>query len=406
MKRYFVLLLLICAGCGTRAPSDQSDTIVSMQLIDRNGFSETISNKDRLSTYQTTNFLTPQPYQKILRVYGRNLSGQSTSRITSYHDNGQIWQYLDVIDGRANGYYREWFANGQLKIEAPVVEGTPDIGELAIATWVFDGLSKVYSDQGALTAEIPYAKGTLHASSRYYFSSGKLQKIIPYEQGEIHGLTQVFDENGELLEETPYSKGEKHGKAFAYRTPGNLLFTECYEGGHLIDAVYYDVASQPVATIKDGHGKQAQYNGELLEKFITFQRGVPEGEVQVFSPSGNLHCSYNIVDEMKNGEEWEYYPQDPSRPKLCVHWHDDRIEGQVKTWYPSGQPESQREINNNKKQGMAFAWYKNGDLMLLEEYENDLLLKGSYYKKGTKKPSPRLKRAKAPLLSIRQTAFS
>jgi antitoxin component YwqK of YwqJK toxin-antitoxin module len=47
--------------------------------------------------------------------------------------------------------------------------------------------------------------------------------------------------------------------------------------------------------------------------------------------------------------------------------------------------ESQREINNNKKQGSSFAWYKNGNLMLVEEYENDLLIKGSYYKRGDNK---------------------
>jgi len=40
----------------------------------------------------------------------------------------------------------------------------------------------------------------------------------------------------------------------------------------------------------------------------------------------------------------------------------------------------------NKKNGMALAWYKNGDLMLSEEYEKGILSSGSYYKKGDKKP--------------------
>ena len=41
-------------------------------------------------------------------------------------------------------------------------------------------------------------------------------------------------------------------------------------------------------------------------------------------------------------------------------------------------------MNNNKKHGLSFAWYKEGDLMLMEEYENDLLVKGSYYKNWEK----------------------
>jgi antitoxin component YwqK of YwqJK toxin-antitoxin module len=31
---------------------------------------------------------------------------------------------------------------------------------------------------------------------------------------------------------------------------------------------------------------------------------------------------------------------------------------------------------------MGFAWYRDGSLMLIEEYESDVLIKGSYYKKG------------------------
>lgn len=393
----FALVLFLLYGCASRTSSDQSGSIVSMQIIDRNGFAETISNKDRLTNYQTTDFLTPQPYQKVLRVYGRNLAGQSTSRITSYHDNGLLWQYLEVVDGRAHGLYQEWFPNGRIKIEAHLIEGVADIHDLAQATWVFEGMSKVWDDQGTLIGEFFYEKGLLNSPAHYYFPNGKLQKIIPYEQGEVHGIVQVFDENTELIEEIPHVKGEKHGEATSYWKPAQLLAKETFSKGYLQNAVYYDKSGECVAEIKDGRGKLAQFKDEKLQALISYANGIPEGEVQLFFPNGDLHISYMIKEGKKDGEEWEYYLRQDSkalRPKLCLHWHDDRIEGQVKTWYSNGQMESQREINSNKKQGVSFAWYKNGDLMLVEEYENDLLIKGAYYKKGDKKAVSKIESGK------------
>jgi antitoxin component YwqK of YwqJK toxin-antitoxin module len=398
MKNIFLLLVLIAlCGCASRTPSDQSGSIVSMQIIDRNGFAETISNKERLTSFQTTDFLTPQPYQKVLRVYGRNPAGQSTSRITSYHDNGLLWQYLEVVDGRAHGLYQEWFPNGHLKIQAQLIEGVADIHDLAQATWIFEGESKVWDDQGSLLGEFTYEKGLLHSAARYYFPNGKLQKIIPYEQGEIHGTIQVFDETDELIEEIPYVKGEKHGEATAYWKPAQLLSKETFSKGLLQNGVYYDKSGKNTAEIKDGKGKLAQFKDEQLQALISYENGIPDGEVQLFYTDGTLHISYMVKEGKKNGEEWEYYPKQNGkalRPKLCLHWHDDRIEGQVKTWYPNGQMESQREINSNKKQGVSFAWYKNGDLMLVEEYENDLLIKGTYYKKGDKKAVSKIESGK------------
>jgi hypothetical protein len=49
---------------------------MSMQLVDRNGFAETISTKDRIEKYTKTNFLDPQPFQKVLRVYGKTMRGK------------------------------------------------------------------------------------------------------------------------------------------------------------------------------------------------------------------------------------------------------------------------------------------------------------------------------------------
>lgn len=395
-KILLILALVFLSSCASKQ-SDQSGIIVSMQIVDRNGFTETISNKDRLHAFHTTDFLHPQPFQKVLRVYGRNLEGQSTSRITSYHDNGQLWQYLEAVDGRAHGVYREWFSNGLQKIEANLAEGVADIHDLAQATWIFQGDCKVWEERGSLAAEFYYEKGLLNAPARYFFESGKLQKIVPYDQGEIHGIMQTFNESGELLEEIPYFKGEKEGTALSWWKSEQPLSDEVFKEGRLLQASYYDLIGNCVARVKDGNGKQAQFKEGYLYALFTIDKGIVEGEMQFFLPSGALHCSYFLKDGKKNGEEREYYfcenIKEP-KPKLCVHWNDDKIQGQVKTWYPNGNIESQREINGNKKQGLSFAWYKNGDLMLIEEYENDLLFKGSYYKPGDKKAVSKIESGK------------
>ena len=152
-KTLCVMTLIVCSGCGSSFRSD-SPAIVSLQLIDRNGFAETISNQDRLSTYQNIDFLQPQPYQKVLRVYKRTDLGKSSSVVTSYHDNGQLWHHLEVIDGRAHGLYQEYYSNGQLKIDAFVIEGVADIHNLAQASWIFNQQSTVRNEQGEIIAEI------------------------------------------------------------------------------------------------------------------------------------------------------------------------------------------------------------------------------------------------------------
>jgi antitoxin component YwqK of YwqJK toxin-antitoxin module len=388
IKACALIALIFLYSCASKRSDDQSKSVVSMQIIDRNGFTETISNKERISTFHTTDFLTPQPFQKVLRVYGRNLGGQSTSKITSYHDNGQLWQYLEAVDGRAHGLYREWFPNAKQKIEANVVEGVADIHDLAQATWIFHGLCKVWDDQGNLLAEFDYQKGLLHKTARYFFANGKLQKMIPYEQGKIDGAVQAFDIEGNVIEETIYIKGEKSGKATSYWSPGKPLSTELFDRGQLIDASYFDRQGNCIAKVKQGQGKQATFKEGNLNALFTISDGLVEGEVQFFLPNAALHTSYTLKDGKKNGEEWEFYPSEKGKdptPKLFLHWSDDKIQGQVKTWYPNGQMQSQREVNGNKKQGTSFAWYKSGDLMLFEEYENDLLLKGAYYKKADKK---------------------
>ena len=62
----------------------------------------------------------------------------------------------------------------------------------------------------------------------------------------------------------------------------------------------------------------------------------------------------------------------------------------MRSWYENGVLESEREVNGNKRHGTAAAYYDNGSLMLMEEYDNDKLVKGAYYQFKDKKPISRI----------------
>ena len=144
-----MLALLLCAGCY------KGQELSHIQLVDRNGVNETISHEDRLSQLDRVNFMEAQPYQKVTRVFKRSNEGKLCSKITTYHDNGELHQYLEVMGGRAHGLYREWHDNGTLHIEATVMEGIGDITPQAQTSWLFDGMSYVWNPSPSKIWAVP-----------------------------------------------------------------------------------------------------------------------------------------------------------------------------------------------------------------------------------------------------------
>jgi antitoxin component YwqK of YwqJK toxin-antitoxin module len=100
--------------------------------------------------------------------------------------------------------------------------------------------------------------------------------------------------------------------------------------------------------------------------------------------------TYVVRDDIKHGEEVINYDapklQQVLKPKISVTWYDGKVQGPTKTWYTNGIQESQKEMSNNKKNGHSTAWYNDGSLMMIEEYEQDKLVRGEYYAKGEKFP--------------------
>ena len=168
------------------------------------------------------------------------------------------------------------------------------------------------------------------------------------------------------------------------------MFQEKYDEGFLVEGSYYDLSNFLVSSVEKGSGIKSVFSKEGLVAQIEIQKGKEEGFVKLFYPETQLlKAEYIYKGGSKHGEEIQYYfPQDTEHqpaPKMCLTWQEGKLQGKIKTYYENGQLESEREFYNNKKNGPSSAFYATGQLMLLEEYENDILAQGYYWKKGDPK---------------------
>lgn len=362
--------------------------LTSIHIIDRNGFAETISSKDRITQFQNVDFLQPQPYQKVLRVYGRDCAGNIRSVATTYYPNGNPKQFLEILNGRANGTYSEWHENGLSSLGAYVIGGMPDVTTAAEKSWIFHGTSCAWDEDGNLVAEINYDQGALFGVSNYYHADGQIWKRIPFEKDQIHGKVEIFRKSGELLLQINYVQGRKDGKALRYWDCNRIASEEEYCQNKLIDGQYFDQQGKLISEVKQGNGYRAIFAKNGVKELQEIHDGHVDGEVKVFDNCGGLKRVYHVKDLLKHGEECEYYPAGANgqQPKIVFNWQEGKVQGIVRTWYPNGNMESQKEMANNKRNGIATAWYKDGNLMMLEEYDENKLIRGEYYKKGDRIP--------------------
>lgn len=392
----FLLVMLFC-GCSSHKKVEEP-VMTSINIIDRNGFSETTSNPERLKQYKCVDFLKDQPYQKVLRIYSRDQEGNIRAYITSYHPNGHPRQYLEVVNNRAYGAYREWYSNGVQKLETFIIGGDADINTAAEQSWLFEGCSEAWDEDGHMIAQIQYANGVIEGMSIYYHANGAPWKRIPFHQGQMHGISEIYLENGSLLQTTEFYNGQKNGTAKRFWDNGKIASDELYCQGNLTTGRYYNLCGTLAGSVDNGTGYRVLFGKESLSEMHEYRQGVQEGEVKIFAADGVLARLYHVKNDLKHGAEIEYYPPKGSNgvlvPKISINWVEGRIQGITKTCYPTGIQESQREMNNNQKNGLLTAWYKDGSVMLIEDYDHDKLVKGEYYLRGEKLPISEIKNGK------------
>lgn len=338
-----LLCLLLFTFIGAKRSQSRKPRLLplsSVHIVDRNGFSETISNKERLNQFQNVNFLNQQPYQKILRIYARDSKGNIRSVVNTYHENGNPKQFLEILNARANGNYYEWHENGNMSVVSHVIGGTADVTLLAEKTWLFDGTSYAWDEEGHQVAEISYSQGSLEGVTTYFHPNGETWKYLPYLKNQLEGTVEIFLSSGEILQQINYCQGQRHGSSIRYWQGQQLASQEDYCRGKLENGQYFDLQGNLVAEVKNGTGYRAIFNKNAIQESQEFTDGSLEGEVKVFNQEGRLKRVYHVKNGIKHGEEIEYYDRFLPLPLLySPNFLFIGMKGKSKEWSKVGIPQ-------------------------------------------------------------------
>lgn len=386
-KRLVTMCVLVglCVGCR----SGNKENLVYLQLVDRNGYVKTVDDKKELQNYQKSSANRISSHQKIVKQYDFDKRGC----VLLYHDNGVLAERIQTKDSRAFGEYVKYSKDGVILVKSTVMEGTGDLTDKAKKTWVFDQKSDVYDEEGNVVCEILYKNGRREGTTTHYYSDGEVQRTIPFVNGKVHGEEKAFDKDQKIIQSFMYTDGVLDGKAFSKGNKSTGDFSEEYREGKIIDGQYYDIQGNLIAKIEGGEGERPFYeHGHLVSK-KQYQHGQVCGLVTIFAKNGTVASTYEERDGLKNGEEVIFYYHQKgmqSVKRLLISWKDGVIHGKVISWYPNGALESEKEMCDHKKEGSQMCWYLDSSLMMVEQYQNDRVVSGKYYRKGDSVPISRV----------------
>lgn len=380
---FFCAILLLTCGCGTRSQ------LTTVHLVDVNGFNQTITQEQRLQQFERVNFLQDQPYQKVLRTW-KDAKGETRSVLTGYYPSGRLMRYLEGRGGKAWGVYKEWHENGQLRVQVNVVAGKIDFGEIPEQTWVFDGMSEAHDEQGHLQAQIPYNHGLKEGVAKYYHPNGKLWQQLCYEEDIINGPFTSFYDNGQPLFVSHYSEGFLQGSSERYWQTSQVAAKETYDRGKLLEGQYYSLQGQLLCQVVQGNGERMVFGKQGPVERQTIKSGQVDGLVEFFDDEGLLWHQVHMHQNLKEGEEVYYYPliagTSRHQPKISLQWQQGLLHGLVRTWYPSGQLQSERQVIQEQADGSYMSYYPDGHVRMVEQYKAGRLVSGDYFEMGATLP--------------------
>lgn len=206
---------------------------------------------------------------------------------------------LTLANGKKHGFWRYFWANGDLKYEVYYENGEKEGLEI-----------KYYDAQDCIEFSNTYLKGTLNGPSLTFFPNCSTRTEEIYVGGQKNGYERNFDQGGFLLTEGQFVKGELVGSyahfdkkgIVTYESPTKettLKFDKFLTGEYKIrDSTIFKVFDRnpqwkKVLLVVDMTGSMFPYIGQLL---VWFKKTFEDGKIKYYAL---FNDGDNLADEKK-----------------------------------------------------------------------------------------------------------
>ncbi len=161
-----------------------------------------------------------QTENKNGKVYLKGKEVPYTGKINGFYEDEITKKFVGFYkDGLLEGFYEEWYRNGNLKNKAAYKRGK------------VEGVSVSYFENGYKERETKIMGGKKMFLNTWY-STGFTKSVAIYDkEGREHGAFKYWYENRKVESEEPYEHGIKVKEHKFYSEEGELEYMEIYKKG-------------------------------------------------------------------------------------------------------------------------------------------------------------------------------
>lgn len=147
--------------------------------------------------------------------------GTAVGEWTYYHPNGEVAKKVTYADGKPDGGVT--VLNDQGKV----------IAKRTYAKGLRDGVWETYSQDGEQKLrEDHYSGGKANGIFKVWFSNGQLRREVPFVDGKQEGVAKEWTSTGEKRAEVSFRGGLKDGPTKIWQSDGKVV-EQTYEAGKL-----------------------------------------------------------------------------------------------------------------------------------------------------------------------------
>lgn len=177
----------------------------------------------------------------FLMIYAKSKEGSPETSLMLGADNELLRKVEGVMYYGSNeftGVLTKHHDNGQLKEESEYIDGRQE------------GMSRTYYEGGSLASERTYKGGHKEGVHRGWWENGQLKFEYTFEEGKTEGYQYQWYDDGAKYITQYFEKGYETGLQQGWDKEGKVIFSYFAAG----NKKYGVIGSKPCYTVKNGEG--------------------------------------------------------------------------------------------------------------------------------------------------------